>query len=580
MRITSCRFSPLEQSKVAYIQLGTNRETTFEKSLKKYTEVKGIHLPLNFSSQDVARLKQALKNYNRVIIGVFGLSKRRSIQYGLDKVKALSAYLKAADKPSILCLFDNPYALEYIGPDPAVLVAYEKASEAQQAAAMAIFGGLKVDGRLPISAGPAFPAGTGMSIERTTRFGFAFPEEEGVDSRVLNRIDSLAELFIKKGAMPGCAILVGKGNNIIYEKGFGKTHTRSGAEAIDPYYHTYDLASVTKVATTTLIAMKLVEEKRLKLDAPISNYLPELKGTDKAKITVRRLLQHNSGLPAWRPFYRDTYLSPRNPKNDPRFYRTSYQDSFNLPIAPQLFAHYSLPDTIWDWIKGMSVRQSRKVRYSDIGMIMLGKVIEAQTGVPIDRYAHFAYYSPLGMSSTYYTPGLRGLENRCPPTIEDNYWRHGRLQGYVHDETAAILGGRTGHAGLFSNVYDLAKLFFMLKNGGTYGNRQFLRESTILSFTKQQLGDNRKGLGWDKPEIVPGRSNPVSEQASRATFGHTGFTGTCAWVDPEQDLVYIFLSNRTYPSASNRMLNRESVRSKIMDQIYDAIKAYEEKEAS
>jgi CubicO group peptidase (beta-lactamase class C family) len=562
----------LEKRKIAYIQIGTNEETVFEKNLKKYSAIKAIHLPTSFSQADVLKVKKALAKYNTVIFGVYNLSKSPRKKYGYNPlINTMAKELQGLGKRTVMTLFGYPYALTQVGDQHAVLMAYEAVPDAQRAAAMAIFGGLKVSGKLPVSAGDRFPEGTGIEIKEVIRFGFALPEEEGIDSYVLNKIDSLARHYIDKGAMPGCAILVGKGNSIIYEKGFGKTEYGNEGQEIDPYYHMYDLASVTKITATTLIAMKLVEEGSLKLDAPVEKYLSELKGSDKAKLTPRRLLQHNSGLPAWRPFYRDTYEDINRKTNDKRFYRTSRQDSFPLVVGPNLYGLQTLPDTIWEWIQGMTVKQTRKVRYSDIGMIMMGKILEKQVGTNLDRYARYKFYLPLGMVSTHYTPALKGIAHRCPPTLVDDYWRYAKLQGYVHDESAAILGGRTGHAGLFSNVYDMAKLLFMLKNGGEYGGERYFSPETIKTFTKQQLSNNRKGLGWDKPEIYANRTNPASARSSRSTYGHTGFTGTCVWVDPKNDLIYIFLSNRTFPRASNRLLMKENVRTKIMDQIYLAM---------
>ncbi len=564
----------LEKKKIAYIQIGTDAVTDFEESLKKYSAVNTIHLPASFSMAQVEKIVSGLSRHSTVIIGVHSISKNPAKKYGYNPlINTLSDELKKRGKTTILALFGTPYALSQVGKQDAILVAYETAEDAQRAAAMAIFGGLAVSGRLPVSADSRFPEGTGIRLSEVIRFGFAIPEEEGVSSYVLHRIDSIAELYVKKGAMPGCAILVGKGNSIIYEKGFGKTEYGPAGEEINPYFHMYDLASVTKVAVTTLTAMKLVEEGSLKLDAPIEKYLSDLKGSDKAKLTVRRLLQHNSGLPAWRPFYRDTYSDLRQKKNDPRFYRTSLQDSFNLSISDKLYGHQNLPDTVWQWIQSMQVKQTQSVRYSDIGMIIMGKILEERVGTNLDRYTRYKFYLPMGMVSTHYTPALKGIEHRCPPTLVDDYWRYSKLQGYVHDESSAILGGRTGHAGLFSNVYDMAKLFFMLKNGGTYGGERYFQPQTIKDFTKQQLSNNRKGLGWDKPEIYSNHTNPASDKASRSTYGHTGFTGTCVWVDPKSDLIFIFLANRTYPKANNHLLMREHVRTKIMDQIYLAMEA-------
>ncbi len=571
----------LDKRKIAFVQVGGAAESVFSKEMKKYGPVKGYRLRKYFTPSDLKKLLATLKNYNTVILGAHDMNRSASKKYGVtEQMTTLGRSLREAGKEVVLAIFGSPYSLRYFGEEHAILMAYESAGDAQRATASAIFGGLKVDGRLPVTASERFPEGTGVKIDEVVRFGFALPEEEGMDGTVLARIDSLATHYISQGAFPGCAILVARGNNIVYEKGFGQTMRGSTGNAINPYLHTYDLASVTKVAATTLVAMKLVESNRLKLDEPIVTYLPELKGTEKAKITARKLLEHSSGLPAWHPFYQQTFSNKRSKILNKHFYSTVRKDSFTMPISDKLYAVPSIRDTVWKWIEGMELSRRKRVRYSDIGMLLLQRVIEAVIGTNIDRYSRFIFYRPMGMNSTYFQPALKGLEKRCPPTVNDNYWRMGRIQGYVHDETSAILGGRTGHAGLFSNIYDLAKLGMMLKNGGRYGGEEFLYRHTIETFTQKQRADNRKGLGWDRPETNTAKSNPVSEFASEKTFGHTGFTGTCIWIDPKADILYIFLSNRTYPRASNRLMLRNHVRIQVMDQIYTSIKRFTQKTES
>lgn len=549
----------------------------FTSHLKTYGAVRAYTLPGNLSAAQSNGLATQLKNYPTVIISVPG-SYKKSRKYGVpSSLKGVVEALRAQGQRVVIAYFGSPYGLSLMPDADAIICGYEPTKEAQIAMASAIFGGISVDGRLPVRASEAYPEGTGLVAMRSGRYGFGIPEEEGMDHRVLKRIDSLANYYVQRGAMPGCAVLVGRGSNIVYAKGFG--HAEPGGKPIDPYYHTYDLASVTKVAATTICAMKLAEDGLLSLDKPISRYISDLKGTNKARLTPRRLLQHNAGLPAWRPFFRDTYSDLKTKTPDPRYYSTSQRDSFTVTISPKLYATASLHDTLWKWIKDMEVKQTNRVRYSDIGLLLMERVIKAISGdTDLDRLAHMYFYRDLGMVSTGFKPGERGLEKRCPPSAMDTYWRREKLQGYVHDEASAIFGGIAGHAGLFSNTYDLAKLFFMLKNDGSYGNQQYLRPETIKAFTRKQLADNRKGLGWDRPESSPYRSNPASKYSSEQTFGHTGFTGTCVWVDPKYDLVFIFLSNRTFPNPQYKLLNKEHVRSKIFDVVYESIFAYEKKE--
>ncbi|MFK7972355.1 MAG: glycoside hydrolase family 3 N-terminal domain-containing protein [Bacteroidia bacterium] len=551
---------------------------SFTSHLKTYGAVRSYSLPAKLDLPHITSLARQLRNYPTVIISIPG-SYRRSRRYGIPaSLKPTVEALRGQGQKVIITYFGSPYGLANMPEADAILLGYETAKEAQVAAASAIFGGIGISGRLPVTASASYKEGSGITTSYGGRYGFGIPEEEGMDHRVLKRIDSLAKYYIQRGAMPGCAVLVGKGNKVVYAKGFG--HTEPGGKPIDPYYHTYDLASVTKVAATTVCAMKFTEAGLLSLDKPIVRYLGDLKGTNKARLTPRRLLQHNAGLPAWRPFFRDTYSDPVKKTPDPRYYSTEKRDSFTVTISPKLHATATLHDTLWEWIKDMEVKSTDRVRYSDIGLLLTERVLQKISGgTSLDRLAHMHFYRDLGMVSTGFKPGERGLENRCPPSAVDDYWRREKLQGYVHDEASAVFGGVAGHAGLFSNTYDLAKLFFMLKNGGTYGNQQYLRPETVEAFTRQQLKTSRKGLGWDRPETSPYRSNPASKYSSSQTFGHTGFTGTCVWVDPEYDVVFIFLSNRTYPNPRNKLLNREGVRSKIFNVVYESIFSYRRQEA-
>ncbi|MEM6261648.1 MAG: glycoside hydrolase family 3 N-terminal domain-containing protein [Bacteroidota bacterium] len=562
----------LEAHNIAYIQVGGKPESPFVKRLRTYTQVKPFYLSGNPAETERAEVMRSMMAYTTVVVNLIDLTYKAKKDYGITPgMRQLMENLNGSRQKVILAVHGSPYSLKYFGHEDAIVLAYEDAPEAQEAAASAIMGGLKVDGRMPVTASESFPAGSGYVIPKAIRFGFALPEEVKMQGSILNRIDSLAELYVRKKAMPGCAILVARGDQIVYHKGFGKTRPGKLGRPIDPYQHTYDMASVTKVAATTMSVMKLVEEGYLQLDVPIETYLPELAGTDKASLTLRRLLQHNAGLIGWKPFYMDTYSDPRRGVLNKQYYSSTRRDSFQIQLSAKLFCTPSLTDTVWKWVKETEVRDTRRVRYSDIGLILTGKIIESVTHSGLDQYVSYHFYRPLGMNQTSFNPGLQGKAANCPPTELDNNWRRCAVQGFVHDQASSLLGGIAGHAGLFSNVYDLAKLMMMAKNRGTYGGERYLQPVTLSYFTQKQLSYNRKGLGWDKPEFVSGKSSPVSAYCSKDTYGHTGFTGTSVWVDPAADMVFIFLSNRTFPSSRNRLLLRENVRIKIMDQIYEAM---------
>lgn len=560
----------LEQRKIAYIQIGGGANNAFEQRMKKYADITVFYLPQYLQPRDRLNVLRATQGFNTFIVGVFGMNNRASNRFGVSREAALLCEeLNQRPVANILTLFGSPYGLQYFGGEDAILVAYEDSKEAQEGAASALFGGLPVNGRLPVTGSDQFPQGAGEWITHPIRFGFAYPESLHFSSATLNKIDSIAETHIRDEAMPGCAVLVAKGNHIIFDRAYGKTEQYG--VPVDPYRHMYDLASITKIATTTLITMRLVEQNLLDLDAPILQYLPELRHKDIGQLTVRRMLQHNAGLASWIPFYARTYSDERNRIPDKRFYSKYPTATYSVPVSAGMYQHPVLLDSIWTWMQHLEVRNTSRVRYSDLGPILVGKVIEAITQESLEAYAQRNFYQPLGMSRTVFNPAEKGLTQDCPPTEMDDYWRKSRIQGFVNDPTAAMMGGIAGHAGLFANVYDLAKLMFMLKDGGTYGERFFLNPQTVRDFTRQQLTHSRRGLGFDKPEINPRYTTPVSDLSSRATFGHTGFTGTCAWVDPEYDLIFIFLSNRTYPSKRNRKLIHDNVRTKIMDKIYEAM---------
>lgn len=568
----------LEDRKIALVQVGGKPNNTFDKTLEKYGDISRFYLASGFTGAERERMMRQLSAYNTVIVGLFGMNHRASNNFGVSsETRRLLDDLDQTPAETILTVFGNPYSLKNFGKEEAVLVAYEGGEDPQRAAAMAIFGGIRIDGALPVTASPDFWEGMSFVIDQPIRFGFSAPEDQGMDSGVLARIDSVANRYIQRMAMPGCAILVARNNQIVYEKGFGKNRYGNEGRAIDPLLYTYDLASLTKVVATTLCAMRLYDENKLKLDEPLITYLPEFKGTSLAKLTPRRLLQHNAGLPAWIPYYTETYSDPRRKILSTKLYSYAPTPLHTMPVAPGLFAVPEISDSLWNRVKALKPRTTTRVRYSDVGLIILAKVVEAIVNEPLDVYVNRTFYKPMGMDHTFFNPHRMGRSEFCPPTEADTIWRHAIIQGYVNDQASALLGGVAGHAGLFSNIYDLAKLTTMLSNGGRFGSQVFLKPVTIRKFTRQQIQNSRKGLGWDKPEIFSSRPSPVSDACSPATFGHTGFTGTAIWVDPAEGLVYIFLSNRTYPYPANRLLLRENVRVRIMDQIYLAMRSFEKK---
>jgi CubicO group peptidase (beta-lactamase class C family) len=394
------------------------------------------------------------------------------------------------------------------------------------------------------------------------------PEEAGIKEKYLTLIDSIALNGIKNKAYPGCVILVAKDGKVFYHKAFG--------------YHTYenkvptltsdifDMASVTKVEATTMAVMKLVDEGKLDLDKQLGDYLPYLKRTNKAHVVIRDLLAHQARLKAWIPFYKETI---RNGKLDTNIYHKLRSDNFPFRVADSLYIRKDYPDSIIGEIIKSPLNKKKEYLYSDMGFYLMMKIVEKVSGQSFDSFVNENFYAPLGMGNTGFMPRQRFSLDRIVPTEIDSTWRKQLVHGDVDDQGAAMMGGICGHAGLFSNAYDLAAMLQMMLQKGEYADRRYLKASTIDEFTRYQFPDNknRRGLGFDKPSVIPKEAGPCCKSASPLSYGHSGFTGTFFWVDPAENLIYIFLSNRVYPDPNNKKIVDMNIRTDVQQAIYDAI---------
>lgn len=389
-----------------------------------------------------------------------------------------------------------------------------------------------------------------------------------VRPEALQGLDGFLRSCIAQGAFPGCQVIAAKDGEIIYKKNFGYfTYDRSQAVTDSSLY---DIASVTKVASTTLAVMKLYEEGKISIDSYLKNYLPFTRGTDKAYLTIRDLLLHQAGLKAFIPFYRQTVdRTTGSPRND--LYRIAPERMFSTPVAANFYIRNSYKDTIWNEILASNLDNRGRYVYSDLDFYFLEKVVEAVSGKPVDEYVIENFYKPLGLNRTMFNPWKKGLTKQCAPTENDQVFRFQTIQGYVHDPGTAMLGGVAGHAGIFSNTTDLAVILQMLVNGGEYKGRRYLKKETLQTFTGFRSSISRRAYGFDKPEKARGDGGPASDLCSKTAFGHQGFTGTCAWADPETGIIFIFLSNRVYPSADNGLINSLKVRFKAQGYIYEAL---------
>ena len=472
----------------------------------------------------------------------------------------------------VVCVFGNPYSLKYFPEPSALICGYEDDPTAYQAMARVLFGEIPAVGKLPVSVENIFKAGDGITLSTVGKLSSASPESVGMKSVELSAIEPLIQSSIAQKIFPGCQVLVARKGKIVYEKNFGKLSYDVNSQQVNSNT-VYDLASVTKVTATLQSLMLLYDQKKLNLDEKASYYLPELKGTNKENVIIRDLLWHQAGLVAYIPFWERTRI-PLGWKTE--FYNTKQTEECTLCVADGMYAKPAIRDSIWRWVI-KSPLMNRKDRngqypyvYSDLGLMILHHLVERLTNQPLDVFTTKNFYEPLAMNTTGFNPLTRIPKYQIAPTENDNLFRERLVQGTVQDQTAAMLGGVSGHAGLFSSASDLVKLLQMNLNKGKAGDKQFLSESTVNLFTTNRSARSQRALGWDK---LPsdGESNFVSNKVSPSSYGHSGYTGTLVWIDPEKELVFVFLSNRVNPSAANNKINTLKIRRKVMDLVYGAL---------
>ncbi|MGZ4001466.1 MAG: serine hydrolase domain-containing protein [Mucilaginibacter sp.] len=424
--------------------------------------------------------------------------------------------------------------------------------------AQAIFGGVAITQKLKTAYTPKYPAGSGW-VTTKTRLEYTVPEEVDVNSSSLDDIDNIANEAIRNQATPGCVVLVAKDGKVIYNKAFGY-HTYDKVQP-DKLTDIFDLASMTKVSATTIEAMRIYEENRLNLDSTIGTYLPMARHTNKADLTIREVLEHQSGLIPDIPTYEK--LKPTDVSVDSS---AAYP---HMVVDLYFLRKDYFKDVMWADIVNSPLRTRGQYVYSDLSMVVMKEILETITATPINTYVHQNFYGPLGMQSAGYLPLNHFPRERIIPTEDDEVFRHTLLLGYVHDPTAALLSGVSGNAGLFASANDIAILYQMLLNKGTYGGVQYFKPQTVDLFTAKQSAVSRRGLGFDRWDPVTDKHYP-SKMASDQTYGHTGYTGTCVWVDPKYNLVYVFLSNRVNPKVSDKLSNLQ-IRGRIQDVVDQAI---------
>lgn len=597
-------FPRLDTARIAYVSFLHEAADTFFVAAKNYAPISQFALGTNPSEQKVAEVLDSLSYFTHVILNVAGNSMFASRKYGIrNDVVAAVAQISHNHSNCIFVLHANPYALEYFTASfskiPTVVVAYDYTSLVQFETPQVLFGAYPAHASLPVSAG-GFSAGTGVSYESIYRLRYTVPFEGGMNGAVLQKIDSVVAHAIQEKAFPGCQVLVARKGNVVFHKSYGHfTYEKKRAVTPDDLY---DIASITKALGTTISLMKLYDRELFDLQSTIGDffYFEGIDTTGKDTIRMIDILTHQSRLFSWIPFYQHMIkdflnlqvkdLRARRPsathphkvsnvlylRHDYRFIDSSISNTrselFSVEVAENVYITEAYRDTIFAKIFASQLNKDSGVVYSDLGFYLLPEVIAQLSGKPIDEFLYSEFYNTIGAYTTCFNPLTRFAKNQIAPTEHDKIFRKQVLQGHVHDPGVAMLGGIGGHAGLFSNANDIAKLSQMLLQGGHYGGFRYISQETVDLFTSCVYceQDNRKGIGFDKAWADPSKLDPTCKCTSALSYGHTGFTGVIFWVDPQHDLVYVFLSNRVHPDAENTKIGTLRVRPTIQKIVYDS----------
>lgn len=554
----------LETKRIAYVEMGDAIDNSaYLDELRKYTKVHQI------KADRLDQMITKLQNYNTVIVGFHksNVNPWKSYEFSVKELNWL--YEIARTNTVILDVFARPYALidlHSIENIEGIVVSYQNSDISMRKSAQLIFGAIPAKGTLPVSTGEHFKVGDGYRYQDINSLSYGIPESVGMSSKKLQSLDSMAKITIDRKAAPGLQILVARKGKVIYNKAFGK-HTYEGNEKVD-LNDMYDVASLTKILATLPLLMELEEKGVVSMDTKLSDILPEYEKSNKKNVTLKQMLSHYARLKPWIPFYAATLT---NKRPDPNYYRKEPSPQFNVKVANQLFLRSDYPDTIQKIIKDTDLLPSLHYRYSDFPYFILKKYIENHYDKGLDELVQEHFYHSLGANHTTYNPSALFSNSQLVPSEIDDYYRYQTIQGYVHDMGAAMQNGVGGHAGIFSNANDVAKIMQMYLQEGYYGGKRYFKPETIIKFNTCYYCKNgvRRGVGFDKPQL--GSKGPTCGCVSLASFGHSGFTGTYAWADPEEEIVYVFLSNRTYPNAGKNTLLKEGIRTEIQRLVYEAI---------
>lgn len=554
----------LDNKTFASVSFGSGNDAEFENYLVKYTHFDRYQVE---QINDTLQLSEKLASYDVVVVGLYSLNRlnANNVMYWLNKL--------GTHKQIIICSYGNPYDLNALVEPAALVMAFTDESPKPMIVAQSIFGVHPSSGSTPLSIHHLIDKGISNPQKIINRLGYGIPEQVGMKSEVLNKIEEIVAEALDSGATPGCNILIARKGTVVYDKAIGwKTYEKLEPVSTETIY---DLASITKVAATLQTVMFMYDKNLIDINKKVSVYLPELKGTNKENFTFKDILTHQAGLWPYLPFWQQTL---KDSTLLPEYYSHSKSEAYPLPVSKDLFAKKSMKDSLWHWIINAKIREKKPktpfdYTYSDMGFYIMQHVAEKLLNQPMQDFLSQNIYEPIGATTTGFLPMERFPESQIAPTEVDKQFRGSKLVGYVHDQGAAMHGGVAGHAGLFSDANDLAKMGQMWLQKGNYGGVQYFKPETLDLFTQKQYETSRRGLGWDKPTLSDW-NGPTSLFASPKTFGHTGFTGTAIWVDPEFDLVFVFLSNRVYPDMFNTKLLSANIRPRIQDVIYQSIFEY------
>lgn len=555
-----------KNKKIAYVKLGEDDGEIFLSSLRKYTEI------VKVTGDKLSDIVNMLEDFDLVIVGYHSSNAHPWKGFKFKNQELVWLHEIARKNKTILSVFASPYSLLDVKSFTnleGVLVAYQNSKNAQQIAAQTIFGAIEAKGKLPVSIKEEFPVGTGIATRNLQRLQYSLPESVVMSSQKLAKIDSIANVVLEQKMSPGLQVLVARHGQVIYEKSFG-FHTDQKIDSVKNS-DIYDVASLTKILASLPMLMKAEEEKKIKLSASIRDILPKFRKSNKDTVTVQEMLSHYGRLQAWIPFYTLTQDSITK-NNLKEYYSRKKSKKYSIQVAENLYLNKSYKDSIYKYIKESDQREEPGYKYSDLGYYLFKEALEKKYKKPLNVLVQNEFYEALGADRMSYLPLEKYVKSAIIPTEKDSYYRNQLLHGYVHDMGAAMLGGVGGHAGLFANANDVAKMMQLYLQKGYYGGKRYFKAQTFDKFNKRYYADKnvRRGLGFDKPQLDP-EVEATCGCVSDESFGHSGFTGAYTWADPVSGIVYVFLSNRVYPTMENKGLVTEDIRTEVQRIIQEAI---------